>query len=291
MRRYRIPFKVPFRGLTVREGALFEGPAGWAEWSPLPWRSEAEGEVWRRAAEEAANDGWPAPLRSEIPVNVTVPEVDAATAHEIVAGSGCSTAKIKVGAATATSADEERVEAVRSALGSGGRIRLDANGAWSVDEAVRIIQRLQSFELEYVEQPVASLEDMAELRKRVDVALAVDEPARSVAGAVAAARLEAADVLIIKVQPIGGVRAGLEAAERSGLPAVVSSAVETSIGLAAGVALAAALPELPFACGLGTLLLLEGDVTDDPLLPVDGKIAVRRPSVSEDALTRWEVHA
>ena len=298
MRRYRIPFKVPFRGLTEREGYLFEGPMGWAEWSPLPWRSREEGETWRRAADEAANETWPPAVRTSIPVNVTVPDVDPATAHALVSGSGCSTAKVKVGTQTesrssrgsAGADDEERVEAVRDALGPGGRIRLDANGAWSVDEAERIIKSLAAFELEYVEQPVESLEEMAELRKRIDVPLAVDEPARSVDGAIQAAKMEAADVLIIKVQPIGGVQRGLEAAERSGLPAVVSSAVETSIGLAAGLALAAALPELPYACGLGTLLLLEGDVTDDPLLPVDGAISVRRPAVSEAALRRWEVN-
>lgn len=285
MRRYRIPFKVPFRGLTVREGYLFEGPFGWAEWSPLPWRNQAEGRVWRAAADEAANDGWPAPVRDRIPVNVTIPEVDADTAHEIVSSSGCSTAKVKVG----TADDAARVEAVRDALGPEGRIRVDANGAWTVDEAERSIKQLDTFRLEYVEQPVETLEEMAALRKRVDVPVAVDEPARSVDGAILAAQMEAADVLIIKVQPIGGVRRGLEAAERSGLPAVVSSAVETSIGLAAGVALAAALPELPYACGLGTLLLLEGDVTDEPLVPADGALPVRRPVVSEAALKRWEV--
>ena len=289
MRRYRISFKVPFRGLTVREGYLFEGPSGWAEWSPLPWRSREEGETWRRAADEAANGTWPPAVRTSIPVNVTVPEVDPATAHGLVSASGCSTAKVKVGAAGA--GDEARVESVRDALGHRGRLRIDANGAWTVDQAIHMIQALEPYDLEYVEQPVATLEEMAELRKRldVDVPLAVDEPARSVDGAVRAAEMEAADVLIIKVQPIGGVARGLEAAERSGLPAVVSSAVETSIGLAAGVALAAALPELPYACGLGTLQLLEGDVTDDPLLPVDGMISVRRPQVSESALRRWEV--
>jgi O-succinylbenzoate synthase len=287
MRRYRIPFRVPFRGLTAREGFVFEGPHGWAEWSPLPWRTDEEGMVWRRAADEAANDGWPPPVRHSIPVNVTVPDVDAETAHRIVALSGCTTAKVKVG----TVGDDERVAAVRDALGPGGAIRLDANGAWSVDDAERAIARLQRHGLEYVEQPVESLDEMCELRRRIDVPLAVDEPARSVEGAVEAARREAADVLIVKVQPIGGVRAGLEAAERSGLPVVVSSALETSIGLAAGVALAAALPELPYACGLGTLLLLEGDITDAPLLPVDGRLPVRRPAVSERALSRWEIAA
>ncbi|MGH2820969.1 MAG: o-succinylbenzoate synthase, partial [Actinomycetota bacterium] len=282
VRRYRIPFRLPFRGLTHREGVLYEGPRGWAECSPFPWYRDDEVDAWRRAAEEAAFEPWPHRVRERVPVNATVPAVDAHVAHAIAASSGCSTVKVKVG----DPGDTERVEAVRSALGPRGRIRLDANGAWDVDTATHRIGAFARYDLEYVEQPVRTLEEMATLRKRIEVLLAVDEPARSVAGARRAGELEAADVLIVKVQPVGGVRAGMRAAEVSGLPAVVSSAVETSIGLAAGVALAAALPELPYACGLGTLSLLEGDVTADPLVPVDGAIAVRRPAVDERELAR-----
>ncbi len=283
--RYRIPFTVPFRGLVHREGCLFEGPRGWAEFSPFPWYRDDEIGSWRRAADEAADDPWPPPVRNRIPVNATVPEVEASRAHEIARASGCSTVKVKVG----DELDEARVEAVRAALGAGGKVRLDANGAWDVDTAARRINSLARYDLEYVEQPVRTLEEMASLRKHIDVPLAVDEPARSVEGARRAGEMQAADILVIKVQPIGGVWAGMKAAEVSGLPAVVSSAVETSIGLAAGLALAAALPELPHACGLGTLLLLAGDVVADPLVPSDGAIAVRRPRVDENALARWEI--
>ena len=284
-RRFRIPFKVPFRGLTVREGRLFRGPKGWAECSPFPWYAPHETSSWERAAYEAAYEGWPPPLRTTVPVNVTVPDCDAATAFDIVKSSGCTTAKVKVGSGD----DLGRVEAVRDALGSRGRLRIDVNGAWNIESAAELIKTMSRFDLEYVEQPVESLEDMAALRKLIDVPLAVDEPARSIEGAERAGKLEAADVLIVKVQPIGGVRAGLEAVDRAGLPAVVSSAVETSIGLAAGLALAAALPQLPYACGLGTMLLLEGDVTSEPLIPENGVLSVRRPSVDEAALARYEV--
>jgi o-succinylbenzoate synthase len=168
-----------------------------------------------------------------------------------------------------------RVEAVRDALGPGGRVRIDANGAWSLDDAVIALKILKNYDLEYAEQPVASLHDMAALRRRVDVRLAADESVRRAEDPLRVAGLEAADIVVLKVQPIGGIRRCLDVAEACGLPVVVSSAVETSVGIAAGVALAAALPELPFACGLGTVSLLSGDVTTDPLLPVDGFLPVR----------------
>ena len=285
LRRFRIPFKVPFRGLTHRDGYLFEGPFGWAEWSPFPWYGDHDAARWKRAGAEAAFEGWPKPLRDRIPVNATIPDVDPETAHRMATASGCSTAKVKVG----NGDDDARVEAVRDALGPHGKIRIDANAAWDLEAAIVAIKTLSRYDLEYVEQPVETLEDMVDLRRRIDVPLAVDEPARSIEGARRAGAMGAADVLIVKVQPVGGVKAGLAAAEAAGLPAVVSSAVETSIGLAAGVALAAALPELPYACGLGTALLLEGDVVADPLMPQDGTVEVRRPGVDESALSRWEV--
>ncbi|MDQ3982523.1 MAG: O-succinylbenzoate synthase, partial [Actinomycetota bacterium] len=166
--------------------------------------------------------------------------------------------------------------------------RVDVNGAWDVATAERNIKALDRYDLEYVEQPVATLEEMAELRRRVDVPLAADESVRTADDPLRVKGLDAVDVVILKVQPLGGVRRALDVAEAAGLPAVVSSAVETSVGLAAGLALAAALPELPYACGLGTVSLLEGDVVDDPLVPVDGALAVRRPLVDEVALARFE---
>jgi O-succinylbenzoate synthase len=172
--------------------------------------------------------------------------------------------------------DIARVEAVRDALGPAGRLRVDANAAWTVDEAVAALKTLDAFNLEYAEQPVPTLEEMAQLRRRVDVMLAADESVRRAEDPLRVAGLEAADIVVLKVQPIGGVRRCLEVAEACGLPVVVSSAVETSVGIAAGVALAAALPELPFACGLGTVSLLASDVTAHPLLPVGGELPVRR---------------
>jgi O-succinylbenzoate synthase len=153
---------------------------------------------------------------------------------------------------------------------------VDANGAWDVDEAVRMVGLLSRFDLEYVEQPCRTVEELAAVRRRVDVPVAADESIRRADDPLRVARLEAADVAVLKVQPLGGVAACLRMAEEIGLPVVVSSALETSVGIAAGVALAAALPELPYACGLATLQLLDGDVTSTPLRVVDGELAVAR---------------
>jgi len=285
MRAFRIPMTTPFRGVTAREGVLVRGPRGWGEFSPFPGYGPSITRIWVQAALEAASEEWPQPMRTSVPVNTTVPAVDAEEAHSLVAASGCTTAKVKV----AEGDDEGRVEAVRDALGPAGKLRIDVNGRWDVDTAARNIKRLDAYDLEYVEQPVATLEEMAELRKIVDVPLAADESVRTAEDPLRVAGLEAADIVVLKVQPLGGVRRSLKVAEACGLPVVVSSAVETSVGLAAGVALAAALPELPYACGLGTIPLLEGDVVSSPLLPVDGRLPVERPQVDEDALARWEL--
>jgi O-succinylbenzoate synthase len=277
-----------FRGVTRREGALVRGPAGWGEFSPFPEYGPAECARWLAAAYEAAEEGWPAPLRTRIPVNVTVPAVGPEAAHAIVAGSGCGTAKVKVAEPGQDETDDLAwVEAVRDALGPGGRVRVDANGAWTPDTAVRMIKALG--ELEYAEQPCRTLEELAEVRRRVDTPIAADESVRRAEDPLRVRAADAADIVVLKVQPLGGVRAALAVAEACGLPVVVSSAVETSVGLAAGLALAAALPELPYACGLGTLSLLEGDVVGEPLTAVDGAIEVRRPEVDEAALRRYEV--
>ena len=184
--------------------------------------------------------------------------------------------------------DLARVEAVRDALGPDGLIRVDANGAWDVDEAVRAIAALDRAAggLEYVEQPVASVEDLAVVRRRVGVPIAADESIRRAEDPYRVRDLEAADIAVLKVQPLGGVRACLRIAEDIGMPVVVSSAVESSVGIAAGVALAAALPELHHACGLATIQLLTDDVAVEPMLPVDGMLAVTRPELDDDALRR-----
>ncbi|WP_460660775.1 o-succinylbenzoate synthase [Kribbella swartbergensis] len=273
---YSIGLKNRFRGITVREGMLFEGPAGWAEWSPFLDYDDATCVPWLQAAREAAYDGWPTAVRSAVPVNCTVPAVGPEKAAEIVRASGCRTAKVKVAEPGQTLADDlARVEAVRDAIGD-GRVRIDANGAWSVDDAVRCLKELKRFELEYVEQPCAAVEDLAAVRRRTDVLVAADESIRRAEDPLLVRKLEAADIAVLKVQPIGGVRACLEIAEQIGLPVVVSSALETSVGIAAGVALAAALPELPYACGLATVSMFTSEVVADPLLPVDGVLPVKR---------------
>ncbi|MFI7061808.1 o-succinylbenzoate synthase [Kribbella sp. NPDC050124] len=273
---YSIGLKNKFRGITVREGMLFEGPAGWAEWSPFLDYDDATCVSWLRAALEAAVEGWPAPVRDAVPVNCTVPAVGPERAAEIVRASGCGTAKVKVAEPGQSLKDDlERVEAVRDAIGD-GQVRVDANGLWSVDEAVRALRELGRFELEYVEQPCARVEDLAAVRRRTEVPVAADESIRRAEDPLLVKKLDAADIAVLKVQPIGGVRACLDIAEQIGLPVVVSSALETSVGIAAGVALAAALPELPYACGLATVSMFTSEVVAEPLLPVNGFLPVRR---------------
>ena len=280
---YSIPLRTRFRGLTAREGVLVEGAEGWGEFSPFLEYDDATAAPWLDCALEAAEHGWPEQLRAWIPVNVTVPACSPERAHAIVlASAGCRTAKVKVAeAGQDPGEDEARLEAVRDALGADGLIRVDANGGWSVDRAVARIPVLEraASGLEYVEQPVASVEDLALVRRRVSVPIAADESIRRAADPYRVRDLEAADIAVLKVQPLGGVRACLRIAEDIGLPVVVSSAIESSIGIAAGLALAAALPELPYACGLATVQLLDGDVVAESLLPVDGALPVRRPAM------------
>jgi O-succinylbenzoate synthase len=286
---FSIPLRTRFRGITVREGVLLRGDAGWGEWSPFLEYDDATARPWLAAAREAADVGWPAPLRDVVPVNVTVPATDPDRAHAIVTAGGCRTAKVKVAERGQTLADDlARVEAVRDALGPDGLVRVDANGAWDVDEAVRAIAALDRAAggLEYVEQPVMDVEDLALVRRRVAVPIAADESIRRAEDPYRVRDLEAADVAVLKVQPLGGVRACLRIAEDIGLPVVVSSAVESSVGIAAGVALAAALPELHHACGLATVQLLTDDVVTEPMLPVDGMLPASRPTIDDAALAR-----
>jgi len=284
-----IPMRTRFRGITVREVALVRGPAGWGEWSPFLEYDARVSAPWLRCAREAATGDWPEPLRRTVPVNVTVPVVEPEAAYALVRDSGCRTAKVKVAdPGTSLGQDADRLSAVRDALGASGRIRVDVNGLWEVDEAVAGIRELDRAAggLEYVEQPCASVEELALVRRRVDVPVAADESIRRADDPYRVRDLEAADVAVLKVQPLGGVRACLRIAEDIGLPVVVSSALETSVGIAAGVALAAALPELQHACGLGTVSLLTDDVATDPLLPVGGELPVGRPEVDPAALAR-----
>ena len=284
----RLPLRVPLGGLDHRLAVLVEGPAGWGEWSPLPGYPADPVACWA-ACQEAASDAWPAPVRPSVPVNALVPAVPPETAGALAASAraaGITTVKVKVGADPA-GADLDRVAAVRDALGPGGRIRIDANAFWDLDAAALALCRFDRYDLELAEQPVATLDDLAKLRRRVPVALAADEAVRSIEDAHRLRRLDAADALVVKTQPLGGVRVALAVAEEAGVPTIVSSLYETSVGLAAGVALAACLPELPYACGLGTATLLAADVVADPLVAVDGVVAVRRPSPDPALLGKY----
>jgi O-succinylbenzoate synthase len=288
-RAYAIPMRERFRGLTVREGALLSGPAGWGEFSPFAEYGPRECAPWLACALEAAIAGWPAPVRDCIGVNVTVPAVGPQRAHEIAASAGCRTAKVKVAeAGQAGNDDVARVAAVRDALGASGRIRVDANGGWDVRQAAVMLRALAPFGLEYAEQPCATLAELAELRRLVDVPLAADESIRRAADPLAVRAAGAADIVVLKAAPLGGVRTALRVASGCGLPAVVSSAVESSVGLAAGVALAAALPELPYDCGLATMSLLTGDVTAAPLTAEAGTLPVRAAVADPERLSAWE---
>lgn len=286
----RLRLAVPFRGLAAREMLLARGPAGWAEFAPFVEYDDTEAARWWLAAQEAAFVGWPPARRSSIPVNATVPAVPTEQVGAVLDRfPGAGTAKVKVAEPGGRLADDlDRLAAVRDRLGPAGRIRIDVNGAWDPDTAIALLPEYEraSGGLEYVEQPCPDTDGLARVRRALDIPVAADESVRRGSDPDLVRRSGAADVVVLKTAPVGGVRAGLELAERLGLPVVVSSALDSSVGLAAGVALAAALPELPYACGLGTAALLADDVTDDPLLPVDGAVAVRPVTVSPPRVAR-----
>lgn len=282
-RYFDIPLKVPFRGQTRRQGAVILGPFGWGECSPFPGFGEADRDIAVKSAYESAFEAWPDPVREWIPVHVTIPALGPQEAAAMVRESGCSAAKVKV----AEGDDDERVAAVREALGPAGRLVVDANGGWGVDEAIRRIRSFYRYSVDLVEQPVRGILEMAKVRRSVDVPIAADELAYSAASIRRLVKLEAADVLVIKVQCLGGVPQALRVIEDSGLPAIVSNLLETSVGISAGVALAAALPELNYPCGLGTASLLAGDLVEDRMIPQGGRIKIRRPPVEPAMLEKY----
>jgi O-succinylbenzoate synthase len=284
----RIPMRHRLRRVDHREAVLIEGPSGWGEFSPFPDYPPGVTTRWLAAALELACGSLPAPMRTEVPVNVTVPAVPPEVARALVLESGASTAKVKIADPGQSAADDEaRVGAVREALGDSGRLRVDVNASWDLETAVSRLERLAMFDLEYAEQPVATVEEMAELRRRVDVPLAADELVRQSPRPLQVIEEGAADVLVLKVQPMGGVARVLELASRSPVPVVISSALETSVGIYAGLLAASMLEDLPHACGLGTVALLEGDVTLEPLISKGGMLEVRRPLPDPDLLERW----
>ena len=284
----RIPMRHRFRRVDHREAVLIHGPAGWGEFSPFPDYPPQVTTRWLAAALELACSDLPDPKRQRIPVNVTVPAVDPSTASALVGESGARTAKVKIGdTADDHGADVARLEAVQEALGPDGAIRVDVNASWDLETATERLEALSRFNLQYAEQPVATVEEMAELRRRTSVPIAADEVVRQSPHPLRVLEEGAADVLVIKVQPMGGVGRLLDLASRSSVPVVVSSALETSVGMYGGLLAASLLEDLPYACGLGTVALIEGDPTREPLVAVDGFLDVRRPSPDHELLDRW----
>lgn len=292
LRVVAIPTRTRFRGLTVREVALFEGPEGWGEFSPFTEYADPEAATWLAAGLEFAYLPTPPLHRDAIDVNATVPAVRPEDVASVLERFGaCTAVKIKV-AEVGQSLDDDvaRVRTVRDLVGSDVRIRLDANGGWSVDEAVEAIERLVPFDLEYVEQPCATVHELLALREQIagmGVHIAADESVRRAEDPLEVARAGAADILVIKAAPMGGIRNALTVLAQAELPAVISSALDTSVGISMGLHLAGALPNLRFACGLATVALLEGDVAEHPLVPVNGSLPVRRVQVSDAQLTTF----
>ncbi|WP_218056730.1 o-succinylbenzoate synthase [Actinomyces vulturis] len=304
---FDVPTTTRFRGLTRRDGLLIQGPRGWAEAAPFWNYSADQSAPWLACALEWAGAGpwhsWqpPALVRRRVDVNVTIPAISAERAHAMTAISGARTAKVKISDHPGSFADDAlRLEAVRDALGPNGKIRIDVNGAWDVDEAVRNLPLLDNAAggLEYCEQPCATVEELAQVRRQCDVPIAADESIRLSNQPQDVVRLEAADVAIIKVAPLGGITRATQIAETLGLPTIVSSALETSVGMATGLHLAGSLPNLAGACGLGTVKLLGRDVSVRPLIPVLHEMDVRPASISapllksasanEDVSQRWQ---
>lgn len=292
-----LPMRVRFRGIMERESLLLRGPAGWGEFCPFPEYGDAEASHWLASAVEAAWHGFPAPLRSVIPVNATVPAVPAGRVPEVLARFGrVDAVKVKVAERGQTLDDDAaRLAAVRSALPDAA-VRVDANGGWDVPAAVEALTRLADVGLEYAEQPVPTVEGLAEVRARLRAAgnpllIAADESVRKESDPLRVARAGAADLIVVKVAPLGGVRRALDIVAQAGLPAVVSSALDTSVGIRAGLALAAALPDLPYACGLGTVSLFASDITAEPLTADDGAIRLRDVAADAGLLERYAASA
>ena len=283
LRVVSLPLVTRFRGITVREAALWEGPAGWTEFSPFLEYGDDESATWLAAAYDFADPGSPpdwgtAGHRTSIRVNATIPAVAPDRVADILGRfPGCRTAKVKVAEAGQVLADDiARVARVRHVMGADARLRVDANGGWSLAEAQAACEALAPFDLEYMEQPCASVDDLSALRStNPGIAIAADESIRKADDPMLVRERHAADVMVIKAAPLGGISAALDVVRRVGIPAVVSSALETSVGLSMGAYLAAALPDT-FDAGLGTASLLAADVTADPLIPRNGAIDLRR---------------
>lgn len=269
-----LPMRVRFRGIMVREVALIDGPAGWGEFGAFLEYEPPEAAHWLAAGIEAAYGEPPLLLRDRIPINATVPAIPALEVPKVLARfPDVRTAKVKVAEPGQTLVDDvDRVEVVRALVPT---VRVDANGGWTVDEAVTAAHALTaSGPLEYIEQPCRTVEELAEVRRRVDVPVAADESIRKADDPLRVVRAGAADIAVLKVAPLGGVSSLLTIAEQIDIPVVVSSALDSAVGIATGLYAAAALPKLHHACGLGTGALLMDDVAE-PMVPVDGYLPVK----------------
>lgn len=297
-----IPTRTRFRGIRVREAVLFDAPAGASEFSPFTEYNDQESAPWLRAALEFGWEAVPDVRRDWVPVNATVPAVTPLLVPEILARfPGCTTIKVKVAEPGQTLQDDvDRVRMVREIAGDTATIRIDANGGWSVPQAEAALHTLARFGLDYAEQPCMTVPELTELRLRLrsssgpgqHLRIAADESVRKASDPLAVARAGAADLLIVKAQPLGGIVDAVHLVEQAGLPVVVSSALDTSVGIAMGAYLAASLPAnmLDGACGLGTVALLDGDVTEFSLLPEVGGLPVVRPPLDHDRLRHFQAN-
>ena len=271
-----IPVKANFRGINFREIALFEGPAGWSEFSPFIEYSNKEASTWLKAAIEGATTEPPKPIRDQVEINATLPNVKVSEVKDLLAGfNGCNTIKIKINDFETDQA--LLIECLKEVPKA--KFRLDVNGGWALEEA---IANVQSYEkafgslIEYIEQPCTDFADLNSLRNSTGIKIAVDESIRKYLAGDLTKIKEVADIAIIKWAPTGGFDAALEVIEKIGLPVVISSALDSSVGISHGLSLAEAVPNLYGACGLGTVCLLEGDVTSNPLMPINGILKNRK---------------
>ena len=288
-----LPLKTKFRGLQTRELVIFRGRERWAEFSPFVEYPDTEAKTWLQAALSWANEPLPKLERSAIRVNATLPAVGPEQVPQLLANFGrFGSVKIKVAEAGQDLAhDLVRIRCVREIYPE-VKIRIDANGGYSVADAMRLAHALGDSELEYMEQPVATIGELVELRGELNKAglaikIAADESIRKAEDPLLVAREGAADIAVLKVQPLGGIKRALEIAASSGLEIVVSSALESSIGLSQGLHLAGALPQLNYDCGLATAKLLVADVTDVPLMAHDGVMEIRELEPSAELVEKY----
>ena len=283
-----IPTRTSFRGINIREAALFNGPAGWSEFAPFLEYGESESEPWLEAALEAAHKPWPELKRSSIRINATLPRVESSKVGQILERfPGADTVKIKI---NDFEKDSELVEAALD-FNPDFKVRLDVNGGWNLDEA---LLNLYNYHLrfgeifEYIEQPVLEISDLTKLKGEIPMKIAIDESIRKALDSDFSKASEFADYAIIKWAPSGGFSKAAKLIEKIGLPAVISSALDTGIGISHGLALAASLSTESLACGLATTSLFEGDVVRPELVISGGAIEFKRPELDLDLAKRYE---